>query len=194
MSIMNDKSVNEKEKNVNDLGGFQTGYEIAEQQKKKTIAPAMNHIDGIARAYGVPDSVANLFFVEITGSLYVKAPGLLWLAGKKGDFSTEMTETYDPSKGEWTCVVKVMPRVTIPAMRELEKFTPEIQKTLLWSMTQPVVGVGRAGPTNVEHEHSRKFLREIAQTRAMNRALRIYTQYGGTSYEELPTGDIETSQ
>jgi hypothetical protein len=50
--------------------------------------------------------------------------------------------------------------------------------------------VGTANIENVQNRSMHKFLREMAQTRALGRALRSYTGYGGTSYEELPDAEI----
>ena len=187
-----------KNENVNDKGGFVTAYELAEQQKKLAEKKPKTEffvkpVDEIATMFGIPPNIANMFFIEISGAIYVKAPGLLWMAGKKGDFHNEVKETYDSKTGEWTCEVKVFPRVTLVTMKELEKFSPDVQKTLIYSLTQPVTGIGRASKENVENTRMHKFLREMAQTRALNRALRVYTQYGGTSYEELPQAKIEQS-
>ena len=33
-------------------------------------------------------------------------------------------------------------------------------------------------------------MEKLAQTRAVDRALRLYTGYGGTSYEELPDAEV----
>ena len=38
----------------------------------------------MAQMYGIPTELANMFFMTIDGALYVKSPGLLYMAGKKG--------------------------------------------------------------------------------------------------------------
>ena len=43
---------------------------------------------------------------------------------------------------------------------------------------------------NVQNRNMHQFLREMAQTRALGRALRSYTGYGSTTYEELPDAEI----
>lgn len=170
--------------------GFRTAYAVQEEQKAKTEF-VVKSVEDLASLYGIPKNIANMFFMEITGSLYIKSPGLLYLAGKKGDFHTELSETYDEKKGEWVATVKVFPRITIAHMRELEKFQPDVQKTLIYSITQPITGIGRASKENVSNSRIYPFLRELAQTRALDRALRIYTHFGGTSYSELPETEIE---
>ena len=57
-------------------------------------------------------------------------------------------------------------------------------------MAKPTNGIGTANKENVQNSNMHKFLREMAQTRALGRALRSYTGYGSTTYEELPDATV----
>jgi len=43
---------------------------------------------------------------------------------------------------------------------------------------------------NVRNTKMYPFLKEMAKARAVNRASRLYCGYGGTTYEELPEGEV----
>ena len=47
------------------------------------------------------------------------------------------------------------------------------------------------GKENVKNSKMYPFLKEMAETRSVNRALRLYTGFGGTSYEEMPESVVE---
>ena len=63
-------------------------------------------------------------------------------------------------------------------------------KRMLENYFGPTKGEGRAGKDNVKNTRMYPFLKEMAETRSVNRALRLYTGYGGTSYEEMPQAQI----
>lgn len=82
-------------------------------------------------------------------------------------------------------------KVTKEILEGISKLDKDMQKQAFDFLTNPTNGTGRASKNNVKMSTMQAFLREMAQTRAQNRALRAFTGYGGTSAEELPEGQIE---
>lgn len=165
---------------------FETGLERA-QKKGLIIEPGKV----MAKQFGIPDELASMFFIVIEGQLYVKNAGLLYMAGKKGEFRIEFNDSYDKEKEEWTTIAEVRSAITNETLKLLAPLAPEMQKAVMYELTRPDKGVGRASKENVKNQRMWPFMREMAQTRAINRALRLYTAYGGSSYEELPSGTVE---
>lgn len=147
--------------------------------------------EAVAIQYGIPSELANLFFMKMNEGLYIKNPGLLYLAGKKGYSRIEITDKFDQTTQEWSAECKIYPKVSKEILEGIAKLDKEMQKSAFEFMTNPTNGTGRASKNNVKMTSMQAFLREMAQTRAQNRALRAFIGYGGTSAEELPEGHIE---
>ncbi len=162
----------------------------AKHEKKEL---AVGSCEALAVQYGIPLELANMFFKQFDSQMYIKNPGLLYLANKKGYSRIEIVDKFDEKTGEWSAECKIYPRLTKEILEGIGKLAPELQKQGLDFATAPTNGMGRASKDNVMTSAMQPFLREMAQTRAMNRALRAYTGYGGTSAEELPEGQIEQS-
>ena len=145
----------------------------------------------MAQVYGIPTELANMYFMTIEGALYVKQPGLLYLAAKKGYSRILTTSSYDESKHEWSAETSVYPIVPKEVIMSLGNLDKEMQKQVLDTYYGPTKGYGRASKENVKMSTMHVFLKEMAETRSVNRALRLYTGYGGTSYEEMPNSTIE---
>ena len=145
----------------------------------------------MAQVYGIPTELANMYFMTIEGALYVKQPGLLYLASKKGYSRILTTSSYDESKHEWSAETSVYPIVSKEVIMSLGNLDKEMQKQVLDTYYGPTKGYGRASKENVKMSTMHVFLKEMAETRSVNRALRLYTGYGGTSYEEMPNSTIE---
>ena len=175
---------------------IQRGNSSREIKKSETaVKPAgtvklqVGKAEQMATYYGIPPELANMFFVVIEGSLYVKQPGLLYLASKKG-YARILTVSHQSDEG-WeaeTKVYPVIPQAVIVALASMDK---EIQRHVLDTYYGPTIGQGRANEKNVKTTKMLPFLKELAETRSVNRALRLYTGYGGTSYEEMPEASIE---
>jgi len=164
--------------------------------KKETIIPevtppkinnelVIGTVTALAGSYGISPEMANLFFVKFDGALYIKNPGLLFLAAKKGYGHITVTDKYNEKTAEWEAECKIYPCLTKEIIEAISKLAPTMQEAALISATMPTNGLGRAGNTNIRMKTMLVFARELAQTRAQNRALRPYTGYGGCSYEEL---------
>lgn len=142
-------------------------------------------VSALAGNYGIPKELADLFFMKFENQLYIKNPGLLWLASKKGYAHMEVTDKYDETNKEWVAEYKVYPVLTKEIVEAISKLDPKIQENALLIATKPTNGIGRAGEKNIKMKTMIPFARELAQTRAQNRCLRAYTGYGGTSAEEI---------
>ena len=145
----------------------------------------------LAKALGMPDELADLFFRKMDGKPYIMNPGLLFLANKKGKGAIQVEDSYDEKTSTWHAVTKIYPLISIQMIEALSKLDPSAQNKALDVLTQPTTGKGSANTTTVVNKNMHKFLREMAQTRSQNRALRAYTGYGDTSAEEMPTGVID---
>ena len=145
----------------------------------------------MAQMYGIPTELANMFFMTIDGALYVKAPGLLYMASKKEYARILTTSKYNEQTNEWEATTYVFPHIPKEIILSLPGLDKDLQRQVLENYFGPTKGEGRAGKDNVKNTRMYPFLKEMAETRSVNRALRLYTGYGGTSYEEMPQAQIE---
>ena len=158
------------------------------EKSKFTVEPGSEL--AIAKIAGLPPEMANLFFMKLNDNAYIKVAGLQFMAGKIGYQRIEITDRYDESTKTWVAEAKVFPKISADKLATISKLSPEVQKMAYEDLSKPTNGVGTANSENVQNRNMHKFLREMAQTRALGRALRSYTGYGGTSYEELPDAEI----
>ncbi len=144
----------------------------------------------LAQFYGIPQSLANMFFIEFDGTLYPKEPLLLREGHRKGIQRIEV----DPPRqdnGEWKTEARIYPKVT-PQMIEAISKLPEAERKEAWAyLTAPVRESGRASSKNVRMSTMLEWLPEIAIKRAVCRALRLFAGIGQTSAEELPEVVVE---
>ena len=143
----------------------------------------------IAKLNGIPEELADMYFAVIDGALYIKNPGLLYMASKKGYTKIEAVSEPD-GKGGFVAVAKVFPKIPVEFIKAIASLSPEIQTRLLDEQYGPTIEKGAANKENVKNSRMYPFLEELARTRAVDRALRLYTGYGGTSYEEPPDAEI----
>ena len=144
----------------------------------------------LAKTAGIPPEMANLFFMKLNGNAYIKVAGLQYMAGKIGYRRIEIIDNFDEKSGTWTAEAKIYPKIDAKMLEMLSKLTPEVQKMAYEDLSKPTNGIGTANKENVQNRNMHQFLREMAQTRALGRALRSYTGYGSTTYEELPDAEI----
>lgn len=144
----------------------------------------------MAKLNGIPEELADMYFAIIDGALYIKNPGLLYMASKKGYAKIESVSEPD-GKGGFTAISKIYPKIPVDFIKAITPLSPEIQARLLDEQYGPTIEKGSANKENVKNSHMYPFLEELARTRANDRALRLYTGYGGTSYEELPDAHLE---
>jgi len=158
------------------------------EKLKFTVEPGSEL--AIAKIAGLPPEMANLFFMKLNGNAYIKVAGLQYMAGKIGYRRIEIIDNYDEKSETWTAEAKIYPKIDNKTLEALSKLSPETQKMAYEDLSKPTNGIGTASKENVQNRNMHQFLREMAQTRALGRALRSYTGYGGTSYEELPDAEI----
>lgn len=147
----------------------------------------------IADFYGIPQSIVNLFWVKLGGTAYPKAPFKVMQAQKKGVQRVEL-KLVEKSKDNWECEVSIFPKLT---GRELDFLTsvsdPAERKQYFEYFTKPTTNYGRANLENVKMSTMHKFLPEMAVTRGVSRTCGIYAGVGGTTYEELPDAELDST-
>lgn len=166
----------------------------SEKKTEMKTEKASSRPEMMARMNGIPPELADMFFMIIDGSLYIKSPGLLYMAQKKGYSKIDVHSEYNEDRQEWTAQASVYPRINDRALELLSKMPVEALEGLIHDYYGPTTGYGRANKENVKNARMHPFLKEMAETRAVNRALRLYTGYGGTSYEELPDSNVEVEK
>ena len=144
----------------------------------------------LARTAGIPEEMANLFFMNLNGTAYIKVAGLQYMSGKIGYRRIEITDSFDEKRG-WIAEAKIYPKIDAKMLEVISHLDPAVQKEAYEDLSKPTNGIGTANKDNVQNARMLPFLREMAQTRALGRALRSYTGYGSTTYEELPDSQIE---
>jgi len=152
--------------------------------EKPSSRPAL-----MARMNGIPPELADMFFSLIDGSLYIKLPGLLYMASKKG-YSRIVVDEPTMKDGTWYVKASVYPLIPKDVLITMGSMDKELANKIVNEYYGPVVGYGRANKDNVKTTKILPFLPELAAARATARALRLYTGYGGTSEEELPDARI----
>lgn len=148
----------------------------------------------MAKAAGIPEDLANMFFMELNGSPYIKVAGLQYLAGKKGYGRVNIRSYYDETKETWYAEAKIYPKLDKELILAIAQLNPEVQGDIVEELKEPTNGLGSANKQSVKMTQMHPFLREMAETRALGRALRSYTGYGATSYEEMPEAQIERDE
>ena len=163
--------------------------QATKQKQSFTVQPGSEL--ALAKTAGIPEEMANLFFMKLNGNAYIKVAGLQYMAGKIGYRRIEITDSYDEKIQTWNAEAKIYPKIDNKMLEALSKLSPETQKMAYEDLSKPTNGLGTANKENVQNRNMHQFLREMAQTRALGRALRSYTGYGSTTYEELPDAEIE---
>lgn len=163
--------------------------EEGNEKTKITVTPGSEM--ALAKVAGIPPEMANLFFMSLNGTAYIKVAGLQYMAGKTGYRRIEITDHFDEKSQTWIAEAKIYPKISVDTIKALASLTPEVQKQMYDELSKPTNGIGTANKDNVKTDKMWKFLREMAQTRALGRALRSYTGYGSTTYEELPDAEVE---
>lgn len=185
---------------VNDLGLWGNARNVKTEEKKEVavakkpdtvVKMQVGKAEHMAQFYGIPPELANMFFITLDGGLYIKQPGLLYLAGKKTYARILTSSKYNSETNEWEAETKIYPLISQSVLQSLSVMDKEMQRYIIDTYYGPTIGQGRASKENVKMSTMHVFLKEMAETRSANRALRLYTGYGGTSYEEMPSSVID---
>jgi len=142
----------------------------------------------MARLNGIPEELADAFFAIIDGNLYIKHPGLLYIAGKIGYARIKVESEPDPEHQGYKARAYIYPKIPLEVIVSLSKMDLQLANRILDDYYGPTPGAGLANPTNCKSKQL-PYLLEMSETRAVVRALRLYTGYGGTAWEELPEGE-----
>jgi hypothetical protein len=159
--------------------------------KKNALKVVPGSQTSLAMTLGIPADLANMFFVKLGDQMYIKVAGLEFLAGKQGVGRIEVSDHYDSENETWVAEAKVYPKIGPREIEAISKLPEAMQKIAFEELTKPTNGIGQANKNNIKMSTMIPFAREMAQTRAKGRALRAFTHYGATSYEELPEAEIK---
>ena len=165
--------------------------EVPKETPKEKFEVRLGSELALAKAAGLPPEMANLFFMKLNNNAYIKVSGLQYMAGKIGYQRIEISDRYDENTKTWIAEAKIYPKISIDKLEAISKLIPEVQKLAYEDLSKPTNGIGTANKENVQNTKMHPFIREMAQTRALGRALRSFTGYGSTTYEELPNSEIE---
>lgn len=138
----------------------------------------------IAKAEGMNTELAKVFFMQNrSGEMFIKKAGLLWKAERKFGAHGYSVAVEVPSADEYNMVMRMM------GIGDSAGFCV-IMKAVVRTRDNEYVDWGTAMPDNLP-PHMHKYALEMASTRAQNRALRQATVCGFTSYEEMPTAELD---
>jgi len=134
------------------------------------------------------------FLLTINGKPYVTKEGLLIRAQKKGFRSIQtlpVQERDDPEDPYFEFEAKIYPNFSdkdyelLISMRGIDR---DSFRKVFEDLMRPTIARGYACKENVRNPElvRQKQLKNLAETRALCRALRVYTGCGLTAFEELP--------
>ncbi len=162
-----------------------------QKNETRNFTTEKGYVTSIAQMYNIPPDIANMYFMLIDGQLYIKHQGLLFMASKKGYQRIEVESTWDDKEKTWYATAKVYPKIPIKVLEMLKELPDDERKIVIDYMTKPTMANATANTDNVRNPRMHSYLKEMSETRAINRALRLYTGFGGTSYEELDNSELE---
>jgi hypothetical protein len=141
-------------------------------------------VTDLAKQFDIPPG----FIIMMNDKPYVTKEGLLYKAKKIGFRSIEARIEED-GKGGYEARAEIHRILTEPEIELLRSLRGDREsfKDVWDQLSKPTVAHGSATPDNVNLPALRKgYMKELAETRAINRALRLYTGCGMVSVEELP--------
>lgn len=124
---------------------------------------------------------------------FVTQAGLLLKAERKGGYRAayaEITGVIKDGDREigYEATGYVVPNISdkeLEVLKTAPSLSPDLQKYVIEQLFKPYKAIATATTKNVKMASMHHYLRELACTRALNRALRIYTACGFTSAEEM---------
>lgn len=138
---------------------------------------------------GVPKELV----VSLNGKLFVTQAGLLLKCERKGGYRSMHAEIVGEVKeGDkvigYEAVGYIYPNLSAADLKMLEllpQYPEKLQARLMDEIGRPYTATATATKANVKMSAMHHYLKELACTRALNRALRLYTSCGFTSTEEM---------
>jgi len=166
---------------------------VAQDRIARLAALAVPSAKGLGEAFTVRDLSEQLgippgFVLEMNGKPYVTKEGLLLQARRIGYASIEADVAPvdgDPTKG-WEAEGKIFRMLTREEMDMLSKLANDKEAflTAYRDLRRPTRAHATATKENVQMSTLHSRMRELAETRAINRALRLYTGCGLATPEE----------
>ena len=162
----------------------------AREKRVSVVSP-----EEVGKFFGVPPTIAPMLFTVFRDNEtgierpYINLVGMLYLDAKKGYQKIDVAVN-QVGPDDWEAEARIYPKVTVQMLEAFNKLPHEYQDKLFDQLFGPTVETGRANKLNVRNTKMHIYLKEMAKARAVNRASRLYCGYGGTTYEELPEGEI----
>jgi hypothetical protein len=131
--------------------------------------------------------------VNLNGRMFVTQAGLLIKAEKKGGYKSMHAEISQEIREDNKLIgyeargyiFPVLSPQDMELLKMVKEFPEDLRKDLMAQVGRPYTAIATATTKNVKMTAMHSYLRELACTRALNRALRLYTACGFTSAEEL---------
>lgn len=131
--------------------------------------------------------------VNLNGRMFVTQAGLLIKAERKGGYRSMHAEIVGEIKEDnkvigYEACGYIYPQLTaqdLELLKMVKDFPEDLRKDLMQMVGKPYTAIATATTKNVKMAAMHAYLKEMACTRALNRALRIFTCCGFTSAEEL---------
>ena len=152
-----------------------------------------NAVKEMADFYHVPQALIALFWCDIKGNLYAKAPFHMHQAAKKGYQRIEV-ECKNEGSDKWCARATLYPRITSRELETLARLTVSEREGLIKYLTTPMSEEAYASKETVRNPLMYPYLREMAIKRAVARLCARYSGYGGTVYEELPDATLSNNE
>ncbi len=171
-------------------GGRRVLEELREE-RGKPLSKAAVVVRDMAENFDIPPGFILGFEDPKTGRVtpYVTKPGLLYKLEQKGYHAVQIRYILeDEEAGVYECEAAVYPKLKKEDYELLSKILDKGDKALFREtredLMRPTISRGRASPETLK-EKQVKYAREMAETRALCRATRIYTGCGLYMREEV---------
>ncbi len=135
--------------------------------------------------WDVPPGFITIFVDPKTGAMspYIGKAGLLYKLGQKGYRSVQTEVAKHPDiEGGFLATASIYPQVSDKDRELLLKIAEKGDKDwfneVFRELTRPIIAHGTAHPGNIKTDRVGPFIYEIAETRALLRAVRVYTGMG----------------
>lgn len=146
---------------------------------------------------GIPKELVIQLGREGEQRAFITQAGLLLKAERKGGYRAMYSEITGEvvENGKvigYEATGYIFPHISskeVEIIELLPALALEVQTAILGQLFKPFKAVATATTKNVKMVSMHTYLKELACTRALNRALRLYTACGFTSLEEMPEYD-----
>ncbi len=171
-------------------GGHQVLKELKEK-RGKPLGKAAVVVRDMAEKYDLPPGFILTFEDPKTGRIspYVTKPGLLYKLEQKGYHAVQIRYILEDEKaGVYECEAAIYPKLRKEDYELLSKILDKGDKAIFREtreeLMRPTISRGRASPETLK-EKQLKWAKEMAETRALCRAARVYSGCGLYMEEEV---------